>query len=428
MTRPVKALLAVAAACGIGAASLSAPRWYRMLAPETSAVVPSTRVRRGDVTFTINANGQVQGGNSRMLVAPMTGSNELVLTELRRSGELVRKDDIVARFDTTEETYKQREAEADLAEATQQVLQAESESAAKQEELDYELIKARGDLRQAELEVLRNPVKAGIVAKQNDLALEGARDRLAKLERDYPERKAAAKASVAIQAAAREKAKMQAETARRNIDMMTLKAPTGGYIAVERNTNQNFFYGGMSLPLFQVGDQVRPGMAVAQIPDLANWEASAQIAEQDRGHLSVSQPAEFRIVALPGRAFHGKITNLGGTTGSPWDRRFECKLSLDDPVPELRPGMSARILITMETQKNVLWLPAQALFERDGRAFVYAKGERGFLAKDVQLVRRSESQVIVTGLGENEEVALANPDQKVEKKKSAGDAAKAVAK
>jgi HlyD family secretion protein len=430
VTRPAKALLGLTVIITAAAATLSAPLWREFLTPPKAVIVPSTRARRGDVTFTVNANGAVQGGNSRMLAAPMTGSSQLVITELRQPGELVRKDDIVAKFDTTEESYKLREAEADLAEAEQQVIQATSEAQAKEEELNYELIKARGDLRQAELEVLRNPVKAGIVARQNDLALEGAKDRLAKLERDYPERKSAATASIAIQEAARQKAKVQAETAKKNIEMMTLKAPASGYINVERNSNQNFFFTGMTLPLFQVGDQVRAGMAVAQIPDLANWEASAQIAEQDRGHLTVGQPAEIRVIALPGKIFQGKITNLGGTTGSPWERRFECKLSLDNPVPELRPGMSTNIKITMETLKNVVWIPAQALFESDGRTFVYAKGAQGFSAKDVRLTRRSESQVVITGLQEGEEVALAAPDQKEDKKKPGGpgDAAKAVGK
>ena len=51
--------------------------------------------------------------------APMIGGAELFLTQLRQPGELVKKDDIVAAFDTTEQTYKLREAEADLAEAEQ---------------------------------------------------------------------------------------------------------------------------------------------------------------------------------------------------------------------------------------------------------------------------------------------------------------------
>ena len=344
------------------------------------------------------------------------------MTELRKPGELVKQGDVVAQFDTTDENFKLRQAEADLAEAEQQVIQAESEAKAKAEELEYELIAARGELRQAEIEVKANPIRPALKAKQNNIALEGAKNTVAKLERDYPERKAAASASIAIQEAARKKAQVLAETARRNIEMMILKAPADGYVNVERNTNTNFYFSGMTLPLFQVGDQIRPGMAVAQIPDLNSWEASAQIAETDRGHLSVGLPAEIRVVALPGRKFPAKIKDLGGTTGSPWERRFECKLALLESAPELRPGMSARIVITLETLKNVTWLPAQALFEQGGRTLVYARQGDRFLAKDVTLVRRGESQVVITGVQPGEEIALASPDQKDhnEQKKAPG--------
>jgi HlyD family secretion protein len=431
MSRPWKAVLFVVLASGVVAGALFSPRLYtRLMTPDASAVTPSTKVRRGNVTFTVNANGALQGGNSKMVTAPMTGNQSLVITDLSQSGELVKQGDIVLRFDSTDETFKLREAEADVQETEQQVVQAEAEAAAKEEELNYALIKAQGDLRDAELEARRNPLLAVIVARQNDLALEGARDQLAKLESDYPTSKATAKASIAIQTAARDKAKMQADTAKRNIDMMSVKAPASGYINVERNTNQNMMWSGMTLPLFQVGDQARPGMAVAQIPDMAHWEVSAQIAESDRGHLSIGQPAEVRVVALPGKLFHGRIKDLGGTTGSPWERRFECKLSLDDAAPELRPGMSTRIVVTMETIKNALWLPAQALFESDSRTFVYVKSGRGFTAHDVKLVRRSESKVVLTGLKEGDEVSLASPDETGDagKKSDSGSATKAVAK
>ncbi|MCE5310734.1 MAG: efflux RND transporter periplasmic adaptor subunit [Acidobacteriales bacterium] len=429
MTRAVKAVFLLAAAILVASGARYVPRLYERFAATQPAPVPTTHVKRGDVAFTVTAYGNLEGGNSRMLTAPMVGSSQMILTELRKSGEPVKAGEVVARFDTTEEAYKLREAEADLAEAEQQVIQAQNEALAKEEDLNYELLRARGELKQAELEVRRNPLIALLSARQNNLALEGAHERLAKLERDYPQSKAAAKASIAIQEAARRKAKMLADTARRNIDMMTLKAPADGYINVERNSNTNFYYSGMTLPLFQVGDQIRPGMAVAQIPDLANWEVTAQIAEQDRGHLSVGQPVSLQLVSMPGREFHGKVKDVGGTTGPPWERRFACKATVDDPVAELRPGMSARIVISMETLKGVLWLPAPALFERDGRTFAYVKKDKGFSARDVQLVRRGEGQVVVTGLNEGEQVALASPDQKADSKSAGtGNAAKAVAK
>ncbi|MFN0102339.1 MAG: efflux RND transporter periplasmic adaptor subunit [Bryobacteraceae bacterium] len=401
---------------------------YQELQTHTGATVPVTRVKRGDVTFHVSAQGALQGGKSRVLTAPMTGSREIVLTMLLQPGELVEKDAVVAEFDTTEETYKLREAEADLGEAELQVKQSEFESQAREEELLYELIKARADLKIAEIECRRNPLLATLSARQNDISLEAAKERLEKLERDYPSRKAAAAASIAIQLAARDKAKMLAATARRNIEMMTLRAPMAGYVNVERNQNSNFFYQGMQLPLLQVGDAVRPGMPVSQIPDLSTWEATAQIGEEDRGHIALGQQAVVELVAMPGKKLNGSVANLGGTAGPPWNRRFECKLNVQGATSEMRPGMTVRIVIATHTARNALWIPAQALYESDGRKYVYLQSPGGFTTKDVTMIRRGESQVIVDGLREGDVVSMANPIQNQETSKPAGGVTKALAK
>jgi len=421
---------------GIGLASIALAAWggvrlYRVTNATIETTVPTTAVKRGDVTFAVYARGEFQGGNSLMLTAPMAGGGDMSITSLRAPGELVKQGDVVVQFDTTDQLYKLKEAQADLAEAEQKVIQAQAQMQAKEEEDNYLLIKARSDLKQAELEARKNPVVSGIQAKQNDLAVQGAQATLDQLTRDLANRKATAQAGVEIQNAVVAKSKVQIETAQKNIEMMTVRAPRDGYVNVQSNTNANFITQGMVLPMWQVGDTIRAGMAVAQLPDMKNWEATARIAEADRGHLALHQPVLITAVALPEHPYHGTISDLGGTAGPMWERRFECKISVDDPSPELRPGMTANIVITAETLKNSLWIPAQALFESDGRTYVYARTpEGGFTTADVKLVRRSESQVVITGANEGQFVALARPDQKKDKdkEKKSGSAVQAISK
>jgi hypothetical protein len=420
-------LLVVAAAVGgIYHVAAKAPSSN---APSTGSTIPMTAIKRSDLKLTVTARGELQGGNPEMMTAPMTGENQMTITLLRTPGEVVKAGDVVVQLDTTEQGYRLKEAEADVAEADQQVAQATAASQAKEEEDRYAVLQAKAELRLAELEVRRNELLSAIVARQNDLALESARDRLAQIQQDMANRKATGQAGIVIQEAARNKAKVKADVARRNIEMMTLRAKSDGYVGVQQNTNGNFMWG-MTLPLLHIGDNVRPGMAVAQIPDLKNWEMTARIGELDRGHLAVGQPAEITVIALPGKTFTGHLKELGVVAGPPWERRFDCKIAIDKPSPELRPGMSANIVVTTETLKNVLWAPAPALFESDGRTFVYVHNAEGFLPQDVKLVRRSESQVIIEGLAEGRMVALASPDQMSSKKKAgdAGGAMKAISK
>src|SRR5262249_7008835 len=160
--------------------------------------LPSTAVKRGDVNFDVHARGDVQGANSQTLSAPMVGATEMIITELRQPGEHVESGDVVVQFDTTDQMFKQREAESDLAEAAEKVAQAQAQLQAKDEEDHYALLKARADLRQFELEARKNPLLGVIDAKKNDLAVESARAALAQLERDLANRLATSQAGVAI--------------------------------------------------------------------------------------------------------------------------------------------------------------------------------------------------------------------------------------
>lgn len=411
----------------LGLGSFGITRLLSKIDAPAAPSVPATTVKRGAVDFTVTAKGELQGGNTEVHAAPMTGGAALTITSLRENGEAVESGDVVVAFDTTEQEFNLREAEADLAEAEQQVIQAQAEAAAREEETKAQIIQARTDLQVAELECSRNELLARINARQNELALEAAKDKLKQLEADLANRKATAEAGVALQEAGRAKAKVKADTARRNIDSMTLKAKSAGYAAIQQN-QEGMFRWGMQLPPYQVGDVVRPGMGIVQIPDLKSWEAIARIGELDRGHLAAGQPVEISVVALEGKKYRGSVKTLGGTVGPPWDRRFDCRVALENPSEELRPGLSVEMKIHTGRLENVLWIPAQALFESDGRTFVYLGMGSSFTPKDVKMVRRSEDKVVITGLNEAQRVALASPDQTVQEKQAPGSAAQAIPK
>jgi HlyD family secretion protein len=415
---PWKRALAICAAVALlAAAGFFAVRGYRALVNSPAATIPTAKVQRGDLDLTITARGDLHGQNPEILAAPMTGGTEMHITALRKTGELVKPGDTVVQFDTTEQEYKLKEAEADLAESEQHILQAKAQQQADAEEDRYALLKAQADVKLAELDMRKNPLLPAIAARQNELALHDAREHLAQLEKNQANRRATGTANIAIQQAGRAKAEAQATTARQNIQAMTLRAHHAGYVAVRQNQSGNFFFFGMTLPYFQVGDSVRPGMAVAEIPDLQHWEIAADIGELDRGHLQIGDPVAITVIALPGRNFTGHVKEIGGTTGPPWNRHFSCKLALDNPSPELRPGMSTQLTITTDRMRQVLWLPAQALFESDGRKFVYLRASSGFIPKDVTLLRRNETRIVIAGLSEGQVVALANPADMANKKK-----------
>ena len=73
---------------------------------------------------------------------------------------------------------------------------------------------------------------------------------------------------------------------------------------------------------------------------------------------------------------------------------------------------------------NVLHVPRQAIFEKDGKPIVYMRVGDRFEPRTVKPTRRTESRVAIDGVAEGSEVALANPES-VTRTKSPASAATA---
>src|SRR6185295_9461073 len=165
-------LIAVLAGLGWGT-----KRVIEVASAEPVNTIPVTQVRKGTVSISVSARGELQGGNSEVLTAPMVGGGDLYITSLREPGQLVNAGDTVVEFDTTQQEFNLREAEADLAEAEQQVKKAEAEQRAADIEAALQIQKTSGDVELAELDVRKNSLISAVAARQNEIALEAARNR-----------------------------------------------------------------------------------------------------------------------------------------------------------------------------------------------------------------------------------------------------------
>jgi hypothetical protein len=96
-------------------------------------------------------------------------------------------------------------------------------------------------------------------------------------------------------------------------------------------------------------------------------------------------------------------------------RRFDVTFGLDKFDLRLRSGFTAHLIIAGNQVKNVLCLPRQAIFEKEGKPVVYVKAGDKFEARDVKVKYQTESRVAVENLNEGTEVALINPEEAAKK-------------
>ena len=177
---------------------------------------------------------------------------------------------------------------------------------------------------------------------------------------------------------------------------------------------------GMVVPDYREGDNVSAGRQVAELLDSSAIEFVARVPETDRNTVAAGQKAMLTLDGLSAAQLGAKVTNVGiarpgmgffrGPEGPV--RLVDVSLTLDKPMTTARPGLTAKVRIASDPLKNVLYVPRQAIFDKDGTSLVYVKVGDRFEARAVTIAARTESAVVISGLTEGAEIALTNPDQK----------------
>ena len=83
---------------------------------------------------------------------------------------------------------------------------------------------------------------------------------------------------------------------------------------------------------------------------------------------------------------------------------------MNESEPRLRPGMTARVEIEVEERAKALFVPLEAVFEREGRSVVYLAGRRPRPREVVLGPSSADFVVIEKGLSRGERVLLRDPE------------------
>jgi HlyD family secretion protein len=378
-------------------------------------LIPTTLVQRGEVEIAVVTTGEFRAPHSGMLVAPQVNGTLQIISMLT-TGAKVKAGEVVVEFDPSEQEYNYEQADSQFRQAEQEIVKSKADAAVQAAQDQTALLKAKFDVRRAELEVQRNELLSEIDARKNNLALEEAKRILAKLIEDVKSRALAGQAGLDVVQARRDAARLAMQVAKTNIENMTVKSPIDGVVSAKENRDAagGFFTTGMVLPEYRAGDLVFAGRPLAEVLDLGQMEVQAKISENDRANVTSNQTAEIKVDAHPGLIYPAKVKSVAGLAGRDrWSnessKMFDTSFQLDQSVTDLKPGVSALVIIHGNKLSNVLYLPPQCLFDRDGKQIIYAKTGAGFEPQEVKVRYRTETRVIVEGVNEGVEVALVNP-------------------
>ncbi len=132
----------------------------------------------------------------------------------------------------------------------------------------------------------------------------------------------------------------------------------------------------------RVGENVVPGIQNAEgsflmtISDMSIVTSEVKVDETDISSLRNGQPADVTVDALPGKTFHGVVTEVGqlailrssgqaateqATANTQEARDFKVVVTLKDPPNSLRAGLSCTAKIQTAHRNDVLTVPIQAV-------------------------------------------------------------------
>ena len=162
---------------------------------------------------------------------------------------------------------------------------------------------------------------------------------------------------------------------------MEVKSPSNGVINYLSNTSQ----GWMNAQPYKVGDHAFPGAVIAEVPDLNTIRMEAKVEEVDRGRITLGNAGLVHIDALPEKTWNGKLSGVSPLTEQnfewPPSRSFKAYIALDNPTPQLRPGMNASADIIISRIPEAISIPAKGLFTDKGKPIVYVQTKTGYEAQ-----------------------------------------------
>jgi HlyD family secretion protein len=339
--------------------------------------VQTAKVARQDIASTVTASGEIKPKTFVNVGANAFGRITKLFVQ---EGDRVKKGQMLAQLENVQPA-------ADVAAMRATLQSNETDSVAAEANLNTEMAQlnsSKADAARIKLEYDRaeSLYKNQLIAKS-----------------DYDAKKAAYEVSTALIAqnqARIAQARAQLDSARGHIGQARAQV-TRASDALGKTSYPAPFDGVVTyLPVREgesvvVGIQNSQGSLLMTIADMSVITAEVRVDETDIVNVKIGQPAEVTIDALPGKTFHGKISQIGdnaivrssglatsqSNTSSQEAKDFKVVVTLTDAPDTLRPGLSSTAKITTGTAKNAIAIPIQALTIRDKQDLEQQSANKG---------------------------------------------------
>lgn len=351
---------------GVVAAGIAGIVIYSVTAANKGVVtVQTAKVAKQDSLVSIvTASGEVKPTNYTNMQAQGFGRITAILVKegehIKIGDKLLLQENIQANADVAAQSAALTSAESGI-----QAAEASYKSA------QADLVQQKANLEKAKLDYDRGEglFKDGLIPKQ-----------------DYDQRKTAYDAAgAAVESANARVLQLKAQMSQSRAGLDQSRAVlTRTRDVLNKTTYTSPINGIVSYLPVRLGEYVVPGIQnsngsfLMTLSDMSTVTAEVKVDETDIVNVRMGQEADVTIDAVPGKTFHGKVTEIGSqavlrssglattqtTTSTQEAKDFKVVVTLDNPPENLRPGLSATAKIRTAERKGVVAIPIQALAVR----------------------------------------------------------------
>lgn len=379
----------------------------------SATTIPTAAVQKKDFIEYLDLRGNVKASKSTVITAP-AAAGDLQILWVVPNGTKVKAGEKLVEFDATDTKQSLAQDLSALKSAEAEIEQVKAAAKLKEEADVTEVMKARFAVENARMETKKQEIVSEIEGKEARLKLEDAEHALAQQEATLKADRSASAANLDSKQKKKDAAAFQVERDRKRLAALTLLSPTEGIVVVENNWQAA---GPMQQPgPFKAGDRTSPGSAIATIPDASKLQITARVEESQRGRVKLGQAARFKLEAVPGQNYDGRVEEISPTAsvdfqaGWPFPKNFTLTLSLAQQDSRLTPGMGANVRVAVDQVAAGLVVPSNAVFRKGGQSVVYVRNGSRFDETVVEIGRRSGDEVLIArGVRDGESVALKDP-------------------
>ena len=189
-----------------------------------------------------------------------------------------------------------------------------------------------------------------------------------------------------------------------------LFAPGDGVVVHANDPNRNF---GSTQPQIEEGATVRERQKIFSVPDLSKMQVNTKVHESQIDKIVPGMKARVRVHAFSGTELEGTVRDVAPLPDptsffSSDIKVYTTHVTIDNPLPGLRPGMSAGVEILVSERDSALRVPAKAVLHYDDKDHVAVKKpDGGFEWRDVTVGDSNDTEFEVKqGIEPGERVVL----------------------